>query len=131
MQKTFARIFILFIFLVSCGGDKIIESLHFEYVEEESLEIPQVPEASSPALAEEESSPFESLAPIDDYAVINNGKNFRVLQLYNSQPGYFRYEIVSNSGEVVYHADTRDNAWFERFNEDILQFTIMRTEWFG
>jgi len=57
-----------------------------------------------------------------DWRVIESGDHFRVVQIYESPSWYRRYEMFSNSGEVVFSHSTSGNTRISNVGESVLEF---------
>jgi len=104
-------IFILVIFLISCGNKK--ENQETAHIEPAVFFAPENEPVGEPA----------DESPDDFFRVIEIGENYRVVQLHE-EPGWeWRYEIFNNAGEVVFEHESFRGG-FKYVGENLLQFHL-------
>ena len=105
-------IMIVFLFAAACGSQIISNSEVAGYAFEAD---------STPTI---EPMDYLSTIFIDYWKIIDNGRNFRIVQLYEYPSWYHRYELLNNNGETVFYFTTSRPAWIEHVNDDVLQLSV-------
>jgi len=123
-QKLLAALFVVVILLAGCSP--VSEALP-EVVAAPSEIVTESPLCQKEQLPDEISHAIHNASPVaadhgDYWRVIDSDDNFRIVQIYESPSWYLRYEIISNSGEVVFSHVTSGNAWIENVEPSILEF---------
>jgi len=71
-----------------------------------------------------ETASREHVVTNDYWEVVEHGKNYRIVQIYEHLPWYYRYELLDNNDEVVFYFVTSRAAWIRRVSEDVIKLSV-------
>jgi len=125
MRKSMIVLFLAVVFALSACGEQPPAYVDASNYAQRAINVPCETNNAYKASVTIPITPIEDDEMHNGYwKIVDSGENFRIVQLYEDLPWYYRYELIDNNDEIIFYFVTSRGAWIERIREDVIKLSV-------